>query len=336
MTLIVGILILNVVIVIVEYFLIKEYNAKHTKKISYYFLISSILVWLLVLTGSFTTIKANEVGIIFDELNGGILEETYGEGFIMKSPFRKVYPVSTKNQTAFLEVNAQTKDSIYALYEITITYKVEKENAGKFYRISGDAKVSSEILNTSIKEAIQGVSTKHDIFNIMGEGLEDIRQETFESLSNILATRYHLTLVSLSIDDVDGGATIEAIIQEEAEAIQKIEIAKQEKQRAEIEASTLLLKAENEAKITLLKANANAEAQAILNSVAVTAIQDMYISQFRDNALDKEEFELNGTGGYLTIIEISEIVLKQLYYDVWDGKLPTVVTDGNGGIIIQP
>lgn len=60
----------------------------------------------------------------------------------------------------------------------------------------------------------------------------------------------------------------------------------------------------------------------------------MYEMQFETPAI-RVDFETNGTGGYLTIQEVAEIVIKQLYYDIWDGKLPTVITDGSG-IIIQP
>lgn len=62
---------------------------------------------------------------------------------------------------------------------------------------------------------------------------------------------------------------------------------------------------------------------------------NQFLTQFIDNDT-KLEFETIGVGGYLTIQEISDVVIKQLYFDVWDGKLPTVITDGNGGIIIQP
>lgn len=64
------------------------------------------------------------------------------------------------------------------------------------------------------------------------------------------------------------------------------------------------------------------------------AIQQIEIAQQEKIKQDVIN-ETNGTSGFLTIQEISEIVIKQLYYDVWDGKLPTVITDGSG-IIIQP
>lgn len=301
----------------------------------YLFMLASFGVWVFILAGSFSSVRANHVGIVFDQLNGGLLDETKAQGIHFTGPFKKVINIPTTNTTAWLEVNAQTNDSIYAQYELTMTYRVLPEDGGRFYKLTGSTTMPESNLNTLVKESIQSVSTKYDIFEIMGENLDKVRSETFEILKKSLDEKYHVQLIALSIDDIDAGNRIEDIIREKAEAIQKIQIAEQEKQRATIEAQTELIRAENEATILLLKAEASADAQAILNSVAVTAIQKMYVSQFEDEIV-KKEFEENQKGGFLTIIEISEIVIKQLYYDVWDGKLPNVITDGNGGIIIQP
>jgi len=63
----------------------------------------------------------------------------------------------------------------------------------------------------------------------------------------------------------------------------------------------------------------------------VNAINEMYLGQF-DTGQDTATPEAYG---YLTIQEISQTILKQLYYDTWDGILPTVIADGSG-IIINP
>ena len=114
----------------------------------------------------------------------------------------------------------------------------------------------------------------------MGESLETVRTEFKDALYDDLYRDYHITLVSVSIDDVDAGDEIERIIQDKAKAIQQIQIAEQEKARQTIINETSRLKAETDAEIALIKAQSDlsvaektAEAQAVLNSVAVTAIQ---------------------------------------------------------------
>ncbi|MCK7489939.1 MAG: hypothetical protein MZU79_06710 [Anaerotruncus sp.] len=98
----------------------------------------------------------------------------------------------------------------------------------------------------------------------------------------MMESRYSITLVSASFDDIDAGPQIENIIQQKAEAIQQVQIAEQERQKAEVEAETAIIRAENAAEVVLISAEATAEAQIILNSVTVNAINTMYLAQFKE------------------------------------------------------
>ena len=66
----------------------------------------------------------------------------------------------------------------------------------------------------------------------------------------------------------------------------------------------------------------------------------MYEEQFMDNGVldevGKSDFEINGIGGYLTISEISDVVLTQLYYDKWDGILPEILAGDGVDILLTP
>lgn len=335
----------------------KEEDYRTTKK---YFLwvLTTLLVPLLLLFGSFTSVGANEVGIVFDQLKGGVLEETYGQGIHTKSIFRKVTTIKTTNNVAEFQAYVQTKDSIDALYELTITYRIDKVDAGKFYRVTGAKELTSNNLNPVIKEILQKNSTQFAIREVMGAKLNDLRMLVEKELREELMTRYHVTLVAVSIDDVDAGDRIESSIREEQEAETRKKVAETERQTAKIkaeadaekarieaeakkeiaiiEAEMNLTRAEAEAKVVEIKTKAEAEALELLNGVATRTINSMYNAQF-ETEQDKEDFENGGSVvSYLTIEKIAEIVVKQLYYDKWDGKLPNVITDGNGGIIIQP
>jgi len=289
------------------------------------------LVFLLILTAGITKIDANQVGIVYHPFLGGIQDEVLLEGFKTKNVFATVTKISTTNRTAFLGVAGQTNDSIYANFEITLVYKIESQNAGRFFRVTGDSDISQEQLNSMTKEALQSATTNYDIYGILGEDLEVVRLDFTNKLSILLNTRYHITLVSTSFDDIDAGSEIERIIQDKAQAIQLIQIAEQERQRAEVEAETQIIRANADASVILIKAEAQAEAQIVLNSVTINAINLMYNGQFQEgeNTATPEVY------GYLTIQEITQTILKQLYYDTWDGVLPTVITDG-AGIIINP
>lgn len=289
------------------------------------------LVFLLLLTGTFTKVNANQVGIVYHPFQGGIQDNVLYEGFKTKNIFSTVTKISTTNRTAFLEVAGQTQDSIYANFMLTIVYRIEAANAGRFYKVTGDNDITQEQLNSITKEALQSATTNYDIYGILGEDLEKVRLDFTQKLSTLLTTRYHISLISTSFDDIDAGAEIERIIQDKAQAIQLIEIAEQEKQRAEVEADTSVIRANAEAEVIIIKANAQAEAQITLNSVTVNAINEMYLGQFSEG----QDTSTPAIYGYLTIQEITQTILKQLYYDTWNGELPTVITDGSS-IIVNP
>src|SRR5690606_28055234 len=73
-----------------------------------------ILPVLFLFSGLYVQVGPNEVGIIYDELGGGVLEETYDQGLHFKTPFRHVTTISTTNRTSYINVFSQTEDSIYA------------------------------------------------------------------------------------------------------------------------------------------------------------------------------------------------------------------------------
>src|SRR5690606_35087047 len=73
--------------------------------------ILTILPVLFIFTGLYVQVGPNEVGIIYDELGGGVLEETYDQGLHFKTPFRYVTTISTTNRTSYINVFSQTEDS---------------------------------------------------------------------------------------------------------------------------------------------------------------------------------------------------------------------------------
>lgn len=275
---------------------------------------------LLLLFGTFTKIRANEVGIIYDDRHG-VLEEVKYEGFQSKSIFEHITKISTTNKTSQITVSGQTSDSAYADFIITVVYKIEAVNAGKFYKETANKDIATDQLTSMVKEALQSSTIKYDIYSILGDKLEVVRLDFTENLRNIMMERYSITLISTSFDDIDAGERIENIIKNKAEALQQIEIAEAEKQKAQVEQETELIKAETQAQAQKVKAEAEAEvkkiaadAEAYKVETEKTAVTDMIDSLYN---------KYNQT---LTYNECAEIVLQTIFYEKWDGKLPEVLT----------
>ncbi|MBQ8293740.1 MAG: hypothetical protein IJX78_08075 [Bacilli bacterium] len=283
---------------------------------------------LLLLFGSFTKINANEVGIIYHDRKG-VLEEVKYEGFQTKSVFEHITKISTTNKTAQLTVAGQTNDSAFADFVITIIYRIEAENAGKFYKQTSNSDIAAEQLSSLVKEALQGSTIKYDIYSILGDKLEEVRLDFSDNLTNILLERYSITLVSTSFDDIDAGERIENIIKNKAEALQQIEIAEAEKQKAQVEAETEQIKAETAASVAKIEAEAKAEV------MKIEADAEAYKVETEKSAIvDMIDAIYVKYQSSLTYEQCAEIVLQTIFYEKWDGKLPEVLTsDSLSGLI---
>ncbi|MBN2604226.1 MAG: hypothetical protein JXR62_00210 [Bacilli bacterium] len=309
---------------------------------------------LTIVPSFFAQVSANEVGIVYDPFQGGIQDIALGEGLHIVTPFQKVYMISTKLREDSFNVSAQTGKIIkvvdgvteetgggqWATYSVTIQYRVEVANAQTFFRNFGGDSVSKSTIEARIRESLQNNSVDFDIFSILKGSLNDVRNSTELELIDSLG-ELGISIQAFIILDVDAGAVIEAVVEQEATAAKQIEIALKDQEADLIRVETLKLKSEIEAETVVILANAQAEADRVLNSVTANAIYTMYEGQFLDEqgVVDqtlKDNFELDGSGGYLTISEISEIVLTQLYYDAWDGVLPTVVAGDGTDLIVSP
>lgn len=287
-------------------------------------------IFLFLLFGKFSKIEANQVGIIYDD-RYGILEKTYSEGFRTKSIFEHITKISTSNRNASISTTGQTNDGQYANFEVSIIYRVDSADAGKFFKKTNSKDLNSEQLSSLVKNSLQASTIKYDIFELLSEGLETARSDFESNLKDSLMVNYHVTLVSATFDDVDAGANIELILQQKAEAEQKIEIARKT-------AEANLVTAENEVEVAKKKAEvektlAEAEAYAIktkgeANAETATAyttkIMEM-IDTMKANSL-------------LSYKESADLVLSIVFYDTWDGKLPEVLTSDSlssmiGGLI---
>jgi len=291
-------------------------NKKGLSKKHYAWILTVPVLFFIILSfGMFVKIEANEVGIIYHDQKG-VLEEVKLEGFQTKSIFEHITPISTTNKTAALTVAGQTKDSAYADFMITIVYRIDAPNAGKFFKKTSSTDINPDQLNSLAKEALQSATIKYDIYGILGDQFENVRQDFVSKITELAMERYSITIVSASFDDVDAGERIEESIRRKAEALQQVEIAEVEKRKAEIEALTAKIKAEADAEVLLINAQAEAD-QVELAKTAIANMISYYLEAFPT----------------LTEKEVANIIMTTIYYEVWDGKLPNVI-GGDASIII--
>ena len=292
---------------------VKEKKLRQSKN-GYKLIPLSLLSLLIIVGASFTSIPANSVGIIYDELHGGVQEDTYNEGFHTKSIFEHITTISTANRSALVNTTGQTNDGQYATFELSIIYKIKKEDAGRFYKIANNDDIPQKALDTIIKSSLQSSTIKFNIFELLSTELETARIDFKEDLSTTLYENYFITLVDVAFDDIDGGSEVEAILQKSAKAQQEIDIAK-------LEAEANLITANNESEVK--KILADAEAYAIKQEGNA---QGEAASAYVDSVVGMVDALYENMQGTLTYEQCSEMVLSIVFYDSWDGKLPEVLT----------
>jgi regulator of protease activity HflC (stomatin/prohibitin superfamily) len=285
---------------------------------------------LCLLFGTFVKVDKNEVGIIYDD-RYGVVEKHFEEGFHKKSIFEHVTRISTLNRDKYMETTAQTDDGQYAKFQIAVTYAIEKENAPRYFRATGGDK--SETFNDQlmglVEKDLQSTTIKYNIFDLLSEGLEEARVSFETSLKTSLLNEYGVTLRFAVFKDVDAGEKIEEILKAKATAEQQIAIAQKEAEAklvtatnevaiAEKEAEQKKILADAEAYATKVQGEANGEAASAYTDAVLNMIDDLYENQ----------------SGTLTYEQCANIILSIVFYDNWDGVLPTTLTSDSLSALI--
>lgn len=211
------------------------------------------LVWLLIiLFGCFSSIKTGEVGI---KTRFGKITDTYlSEGINFKLPYEKIEKVNIKVQKYENkeELSTSTKDmQIVNNIKVTINYQVDGKEAVNLYRKVGN-NYKQTILEPSIQEIVKGTISKYT-----SEELVTKRSEISLDINNTLNERikgYGINSVSVAINNFDFSQSYNDAIEKKAVAEQEVATAKNQQEKAKIEAETKIIKAKSEA-----EANKNLE-----------------------------------------------------------------------------
>jgi regulator of protease activity HflC (stomatin/prohibitin superfamily) len=243
-------------------------------------------------------IPANTVGVKVSAI-GGVQENTLQTGYHLKMPFiDKVYTLSTSVQTKTMEkITTQTKDGQWLNTNIDVKYRVNKEKAMTVFSNYTTLKtVNDSVVSPAVQRAIESVTGNYDIYDVLG----DKRTEVYEAIDKALKEKfesYDLEFVSFTITDQDAGDEIEAAIKNESVKQKEIDTAKQEQEKAKVEADTKKVQAQAEADAGIIKAEGEAKA----NKAKSDSITDNLIRMKEAEAREKHGWvTVNGAGSVIT------------------------------------
>ena len=143
----------------------------------------------------------------------------------------------------------------------------------------------------NVAECVKTVCAKYN-----AEYLISQRAELAKTIEQMLSERlraYNIAVISTSITDIDFKASF-------TDAVEAKQVAQQNKLRAETEAEQKVIEAEAEQRVR--KINADAQAYEMKIKAEAEAEANRKIAE-----------------------SLNEDILRKMYYDNWDGKLPTVM-----------
>lgn len=205
----------------------------------------SLLGLLLILFGCFSTIKTGEIGI--KTKFGKIVSTTTNEGIVWKSPLEKIQKINIKVQKYENETSLETstKDmQVVNNINVAVNYKVDGESAIDLFKQVG-SQYKEIILEPAIHETIKSVISQYT-----AEELVTKRSEVALQINEVLNDKlnaYGISSVSVAINNFDFSATYNQAIENKVVAEQEAETAKNQLEKAKVEAETKKVVAQGEA-----------------------------------------------------------------------------------------
>ncbi len=223
-----------------------------------------VILALLISNSMIKKVPVNSVGVKYSDFKGTISSRPLSSGVKVKLPVvEKITTVSTELRSANIDdIQVTTKDAQSALVDIELQYRILPENAietFKQFRSTPEKFWIDTFVYQRIQRGIQEAASEYTISELRGSKRGEFQARVDLTVAKALEEN-HLTFHSSSVDDIEISSALLQVIEESAKAKQKVETAKQEKTRQEVENETKIAKAEAEATVKEINAKAEAEA----------------------------------------------------------------------------
>ncbi len=231
---------------------------------------------------------------------GQISDEIVPQGFNLKIPFaQNIKLVNNKQQDTVIKSQiwgeSFEKTPVYAS-EVTVTYQIaSKRSAWIFANVTNtDSLISQDIVASAIKSAM--VELTADEVTVRSRIEPEVKEKLIASIDEKYGADT-IEILKVTINQMDFEDSYNA-------AIAAKSVAQQEQAKQKIENDTAIAKAEADKKVAITNAEATAEALRIAAQAEADA-----------NRLLEES--------------LTDRVLKNRFYEKWDGALPKVMGESS-------
>lgn len=270
---------------------------------------------VLLIFGYSCTYKVDPgyAGVIYS-MDGGIENETLGQGFHVVAPWKKVieYPVSTEtvyytksnddgDEKKDNSINVNTKDGKQVNVSVTYAYhmdEVQLPSVFEKFRGQKSEVIEAGYMKNEMYQAINEITSQYSLMELVGDKRPQINEAILDKFRSSLEP-YGIVIETFNLSDVVPDEQTKEAIQAVVNAQNALEKAKVEKEQAEVDAEKARVAAKGKADAELIEAKGTAAANAKLQE------------------------------------SLTPLIVEQRKLDKWDGKLPGIVA-GDSNLLIQP
>lgn len=280
----------------------------------------------LIVPFSFNTVQSGQVAVVKqlgEVQDDEKLAGTHFDIWVIKNYVK----YDTTVQTLDLAFSAYSADAQTMEVSMTLQYQIIPNRASDIAIQYGSLKtLENRITSISVEKAKSVLSTDKAMDIIANRAQMSPAVE--ETIKNAIGESYYVNVVAVVLTDITFTDAFELAVEEKM-------IAEQAKLKAEYENQTKVAQAAAEAEAKLKSAQAEIDiAKAQADARLKQAEAQIAIAEAEAEAL-KISSQAQADANNIITKSITEEILQQMFYEKWDGKMPTVI--GSSGIeMIMP
>ncbi len=258
-----------------------------------------LIIAVIVGMSCVTTVPTGHTGVV--TTFGSVEDYTFDSGVHFKLPWQRVVMMDNRIQKQTVDLSCFSSDIQEVTMVYTVNYQINQANAQNIYRSIGTEYYNTVIV-PCITESTKVITAQYTAENLVGQ-----RSSLASAIEVELAEKlkaFNIELVSTSIEDMDFTDAFTTAVEEK-------QVAQQNKLRAETEAERAKIEAEAQAAVVRIEAQAEADARLI-------------------------EAEAEAEANRRLAESLTDEILRNRFYDIWDGVLPKVTGSSGGNLINVP
>ncbi len=253
--------------------------------------VALMLLGLVLIPASFHTVDTGEIAVVkyLGEAKNTRSAGTHFDLWITNS--YQYYDAKVQNvdiATATYSSDAQTMN-----IQMTLQYQIMGDKVLDIAKQYGSLEVLQNRIQSIAVEKTKAVLSAYKAMDIISNR-SSMSPAVEQAIKDVVGDEYYVNITAVVLTNIDFSDAFEQAVEEKM-------IAEQQQLKAEYENQTNVARAEADANAKLIAAQADAEAKLI------AAQADAEANELLQNSL-------------------TELILRKLYLDKWDGKLPAVLS----------